>query len=67
MSSPRPAYHRARGSIPFCAGCLPADSGYLSAALVVSALAAWGIALIGPLLADKSAQACADFAVDYDS
>src|ERR1019366_8276740 len=48
------------------------DSGYLSAALVVSALAAWGIALIGPLLADTSAQARAGngyaragFAVDY--
>ena len=33
------------------------DSGYLSAALVVSALTTWGIALIGPLLADTSAQA----------
>ena len=33
------------------------DSGYASAALVVSALAAWGIALIAPLLADTSAQA----------
>jgi transposase len=50
------------------------DSGYLSAALVVSALAAWGIALIGPLLADTSAQARAakgyaraDFTVGYDS
>jgi len=50
------------------------DSGYLSAALVVSALATWGIALIGPLLADTSAQARAgagyaraDFAVDYDA
>ena len=31
------------------------DSGYLSAALVVSALTTWGIALIGPLLADTSA------------
>jgi transposase len=51
-----------------------ADSGYLSAALVVSALATWGIALIGPLLADTSAQARAgngyaraDFTIDYDS
>jgi len=51
-----------------------ADSGYLSAALVVSALATWGIALIGPLLADTSAQARAgngyaraDFTTDYDS
>jgi transposase len=51
-----------------------ADSGYLSAALVVSALVTWGIALIGPLLADTSAQAragCgyarADFTVDYDT
>src|SRR6266853_1382810 len=50
------------------------DSGYLSAAVVVSALTTWGIALIGPLLADTSAQARAghgyaraDFAVDYDS
>jgi transposase len=49
------------------------DSGYLSAALVVSALAK-GIALIGPLLADTSAQARAaagyargDFTIDYDS
>jgi transposase len=50
------------------------DSGYLSAALVVSALTTWGIALIGPLLADTSAQARAghgyaraDFAADYDA
>ena len=50
------------------------DSGYLSAALVVSELARHGIALIGPLLADTSAQARAghgyaraDFAVDYDT
>jgi transposase len=50
------------------------DSGYLSAAVVVSALTTWGIALIGPLLADASAQARAgagyaraDFAVDYDA
>jgi hypothetical protein len=50
------------------------DSGYLSAAVVVSALTTWGIALIGPLLADTSAQARAgagyaraDFTVDYDS
>jgi transposase len=49
------------------------DSGYLSAALVVTALATWGISLIGPLLADTSAQARAghgyaraDFAIDYD-
>jgi transposase len=48
------------------------DSGYLSAALVVTALATWGIALIGPLLADTSAQARAgagyaraDFTADY--
>ena len=33
------------------------DSGYLSAAVVVSALTTWGIALTGPLLADTSAQA----------
>ncbi len=50
------------------------DSGYLSAAVVASALTTWGIALIGPLLADTSAQARAgngyaraDFAVDYDT
>jgi len=49
------------------------DSGYLSAAVVVSALATWGIALIGPLLAGTSAQARAGhgyaragFTVDYD-
>jgi transposase len=48
------------------------DSGYLSAAVVVSALTTWGIALIGPLLADTSAQARAgngyaraDFTADY--
>jgi len=50
------------------------DSGYLSAALVVTALATRGIALIGPLLADTSAQARAgngyaraDFTIDYNS
>jgi transposase len=50
------------------------DSGYLSAALAVSALATRGIALIGPLLADTSAQARAaggyaraDFTIDYDT
>jgi transposase len=50
------------------------DSGYLSAAVVVSALRTWGIALIGPLLADTSAQARAghgyaraDFTIDYDA
>ena len=50
------------------------DSGYLSAAVVVSALTTRGIALIGPLLADTSAQARAghgyaraDFAADYDT
>jgi Transposase DDE domain len=50
------------------------DSGYLSAALVVSEAARHGIALIGPLLADTSAQARAgngyaraDFTVSYDS
>ena len=50
------------------------DSGYLSAAVVVPALTTWGIALIGPLLADTSAQARAghgyaraDFTVDYDT
>jgi transposase len=51
-----------------------ADSGYLSAALVVCELASHGIALIGPLLADTSAQARAgngyaraEFTIDYDS
>jgi transposase len=50
------------------------DSGYLSAALVVAALARHGIALVGPLLADSSAQARAgagyaraDFTIDYDT
>ena len=50
------------------------DSGYLSAAVVVSALTTWGIALIGPLLADTSAQARAgagyaraDFTIDHDA
>ena len=50
------------------------DSGYLSAALVVSELARHGIALIGPLLADTSARARAghgyaraDFTIDYDT
>ncbi len=50
------------------------DSGYLSAALMVTTLATWGIALIGPLLADTSAQARAglgyaraDFTIDYDT
>ena len=49
------------------------DSGYLSAGLVVAELARHGIALIGPLLADTSAQARAgngyaraDFTIDYD-
>ena len=49
-----------------------ADSGYLSAELVVSALKTHGIALTGPLPADTSAQARAgngyaraDFAIDY--
>ena len=50
------------------------DSGYLSAALVVSEAARHGIALIGPLLADTSAQARAgagyaraDFTIDYNT
>jgi transposase len=50
------------------------DSGYLSPAVVVSALTTWGVALIGPLLADTSAQARAgagyaraDFTADYDT
>ncbi|HYA53221.1 MAG TPA: transposase [Streptosporangiaceae bacterium] len=49
------------------------DSGYLSAALAVSEAARHGIALVGPLLADTSAQARAgagyaraDFIIDYD-
>jgi hypothetical protein len=50
------------------------DSGYLSAALVISEYARHGIALTGPLLADTSAQARAgngyaraDFTIDYDT
>jgi len=50
------------------------DSGYLSADLVVAEAARHGIALIGPLLADTSAQARAgrgyartDFGIDYDN
>jgi len=50
-----------------------ADSGYLSAELVVSELARHGITLVGPLLGDTSAQARAgagyaraDFTIDYD-
>jgi transposase len=50
------------------------DSGYLSAAVVVEEARRRGIALIGPLLADTSAQsragagyARADFAPDYDA
>jgi transposase len=49
------------------------DSGYLSAAIVAEEARRRGIALIGPLLGDSSAQARAgngyaraDFAVDYD-
>ena len=48
------------------------DSGYLSAALLVSEAARHGIALIGPLLADKSAQARTGgytqqaFTIDWD-
>jgi transposase len=49
------------------------DSGYLSAEIVVAEARRRGIALVGPLLADTSAQARAgngyaraDFAVDYD-
>jgi hypothetical protein len=33
------------------------DAGYLSADLMITAPATWGIALTGPLLADTSAQA----------
>ena len=51
-----------------------ADSGYLSAAIVVKEARRHGIALIGPLLSDTSAQAragngCAraDFTIDYDA
>jgi transposase len=50
------------------------DSGYLSAEIVVTAARDHGIALIGPLLADTSAQARAgtgyaraDFTTDYDT
>jgi transposase len=49
------------------------DSGYLSAALLASEAARHGIALIGPLLADRSRQARAgtgydraSFTIDYD-
>jgi len=48
------------------------DSGYLSAALLVSAAASHGTALTGPLLADSSAQARSGgytqqaFAIDWD-
>ena len=51
-----------------------ADSGYLSAAIVAEEARRHGIALIGPLLGDTSAQARAgsgyaraDFAIDYDA
>lgn len=50
------------------------DSGYLSAPLIVSEAARHGIALVGPLQADTSAQARAgngyareNFTVDYDA
>jgi transposase len=50
------------------------DSGYLSAKILSAAQATWGVALIGPLLADTSAQARAgsgyaraDFTIDYDT
>jgi transposase len=50
------------------------DSGYLSAAIVVAARTHRGIALIGPLRGDPSAQASAgngyaraDFTIDYDN
>jgi transposase len=50
------------------------DSGYLSAAIVAEEARRRGIALVGPLLGDTSAQARAgngyaraDFAVDYDA
>jgi transposase len=49
-----------------------ADSGYLSAALLVSEAARHGIALTGPLLADRSAQARTGgytqqaFTIDFD-
>jgi transposase len=49
-----------------------ADSGYLSAELVVSALKTHGITLTGPLLADRSTQARAGgytqqaFTIDFD-
>ena len=50
------------------------DSGYLSATILSAAQATWGVALIGPLLADTSAQARAaagyaraDFTIDYDT
>ena len=50
------------------------DSGYLSADLLVSSLASYGIALVTPMLADTSPQARAgagydrtDFAIDFDT
>jgi transposase len=50
------------------------DSGYLSAQILVEEWRRCGIALVGPLLADTSAQARAasgyaraDFAIDYDA
>jgi len=62
----------ARNNLAPGPSCL--DSGHLSAAVVVSAPATWGIALIGPLLADTPAQARAGagyaragFTVDYDA
>lgn len=60
------------------AGLVPArlyeDSGYLSAEIVVNERRRHGITLVGPLIADTSAQARAargyaraDFAIDYDA
>jgi transposase len=51
-----------------------ADTGYLSAALIISEMARHGITLTGPLRADTTAQgraragyARADFTIDYDT
>ena len=66
--------HDALGARRLTPGRHYVDSGYLSAAGVVSALKTQGITLIGPLLADTSAQARAgagyarsNFIIDYDT
>jgi transposase len=69
-----PAIHEALADKDLTPARHYTDSGYLSAELVVSEAARHGIALIGPLLADTSAQARAgdgyaraDFSIDYDT